>query len=579
MILSGILGRGWLARLAGGVLLVALSAGLVRATPQAVPTFENIGLYWRPAEGAADRTCAVSYRAVGDADWCEAMPLWFDAMEHPERPERSREYRGSLVGLTPGTAYEIRLKLLPDGPEVRLETQTWAERWPVAKTVELPALSHETLVISEGGSAESGYVVYTSPAGTRSRIDGRNEAEVNIRIDAPYVIVRGLDLVGARRHGIELGTVQHVVIEDCDISGWGQDLEDGWGRNFDSAIYHRVEDDAPRVLRRIVIQRNRLHHPRANANSWLQPRASRKGSKHPIGPQAISFINADGEIVIRHNDIYSDFEHMFNDAMGEYHNFGYAGFPGRDSDIHGNRISHCWDDGIEMEGANQNVRCWGNVIDWTYVGIGAATTSLGPAYIYRNIYLHSRRGPGTDEESYKGQLFLKLGADPRQAEFAHGRTYVLHNTVLQPEPWGGFDATSGATGGVRLSAANKHQTQIFSRNNVLWTRMDRNIAVFDGQASPTNDFDYDLFNGLVRAVDGSETHGVHAVPVFAAPLDAERSWSVALAPGTPGSDQGVRLPGFNDDFAGDGPDMGAIEFGRPLTDDFPARPDRPSDAP
>ncbi len=562
-----------------GVTARSAEEGRFDAMPQAVPTFECIGLRWRVEDGAADRTCAVAYRPTGETVWREAMPLWFDAQEHAERPEYSREYRGSIVGLAAGTSYEVKLRLLPDGPERRLTVETWSEDFPIARRVELPAEGSETYVINEGGSAEIGYVLYTSPVGTRSRLDGRDEAEVNLRVEAPFVIVRGLDLVGARRHGIELGKVHDVVIEDCDISGWGQDLEDGWGRNFDSAIYHATPDGEPRELRRIIVQHNRLHHPRARANSWLEARASRKGSKHPIGPQAISFINGEGEIVIRHNDIWSDFEHMFNDSMGEYHNFSYAGFPGRDSDIYGNRISHCWDDGIEMEGANLNVRCWGNVIDWTFVGIGAATTSLGPAYVFRNLYLHSRRGPGTDEDSYKGQLFLKLGADPKSAQFAHGRTYVLHNTVLQPEPWGGHELTSGATGGIRLSAQNKHQTQLFSRNNVLWTRKETNIAVFDGQASPTNDFDHDLFNGLVRAVEGSEVHGLRAVPQFAAPLDPARPWTLAVRPETAGHDDGVRLPGFNDDYVGEAPDMGALEFGSPVPDHFPAASERPPVAP
>ena len=57
---------------------------------------------------------------------------------------------------------------------------------------------------------------------------------------------------------------------------------------------------------------------------------------------------------------------MFNDSMGEVHNFSYDGFPNRDSDVYGNYISHCWDDGIEIEGANMNVRVWENYITMTF---------------------------------------------------------------------------------------------------------------------------------------------------------------------------------------------------------------------
>lgn len=563
-----------------GLLVVAGLAGPAGVGDEplrAVSTFACIGLYWRTPAGAADQPCQVYFRPEGRTEWREGLPLWFDAQNHPDRPDRSREYRGSIVGLEAGTSYEIRLVLSGTGLERRLTVRTWEETLKIARTVVLPEHLAETYVIREGGSASDGYVLYTSPPGTRSLIDGRGEDAVNIRIEASHVIVRGLDLKGARRHGIDLGAVSDIVIEDCDISGWGENLDDGWGRNFDSAIHHETPDSVPRTLCRIVIRNNRLHHPRSNANSWLQPRTSRNGSRHPVGPQAISFINGDGEIVIRHNDIFSDFDHMFNDAMGEYHNFGHGGFPGRDSDIYGNRVSHCWDDGLEIEGANLNVRVWANVIDQTFIGIGGATTSLGPCYVFRNVYLRSRRGPGATADDYKGQAFLKLGADPKNAHLARGRMYVFHNTVLQPPGWGGFATTSGATRGLHLTGPDKHQTAIVSRNNLFWLRDPAGTAIYDGQKSPENDFDHDLFTGGIDAVADSEAHGIRAVPEFSAPLDLRRPWTVAPAGSTPGRDQAVAIPNFNDGFAGAGPDVGAFEAGRPVPADFPPASARADD--
>ena len=43
---------------------------------------------------------------------------------------------------------------------------------------------------------------------------------------ASYVIVRGLTLKNSAEHGIVLGDVDHVVIEGCDISGWGKVASD-----------------------------------------------------------------------------------------------------------------------------------------------------------------------------------------------------------------------------------------------------------------------------------------------------------------------------------------------------------------
>jgi len=539
--------------------------------PRAVATFHSVGLYWKTPMGGENIPCEVAYReAGGPGTWREALPLWFDASEHVGKPEHSREYRGSIVNLAPNTAYEIRLTLAGTGQQVVLQTRTWREQFKVARVVSLPENLDATYVITEGGNVEDGYVVYTSPPGKRSLSDMRGKSDVNIRVLAPYVVVRGLDLKGAKFHGIELGRVENVVIEDCDISGWGENLEDGWGRDLDSAVYHYTPDGEPRRLKRIVIQNNRLHHPRSNANSWLQVRAGRNGSKHPLGPQGISFINGDGEIVIRYNQIYSDFDHMFNDGMGEHRNFTYAGFPGRDSDIYGNFVSHCWDDGLEIEGANMNVRCWGNVIDWTFLAIGSAPTALGPSYFFRNIYVHSRRGPDRDELSYRGQSFLKLGAGPKQAAFARGRIYAFHNTTLQPAAWGGHGETSGAIRGLNLTAKDKHQTNIVSRNNAFWLRHDSGLVAYDPQRSPANDFDHDLSNGPADAVEGSERHGIRTVPRFGRPIDVGRPWSMAIEPGSPGHDQAVRLPNFNDDYAGAGPDMGALEAGQRLPAHFPS---------
>lgn len=553
------------------ILGLCVPGQMVRAAdePAAVSTYSCIGLYWKAAPGAPDKTCRVQYRERGVGAWSESLPLWLDETVHEELPERSFEYRGSLVGLKAGTAYEVRLSLEKAAQRRELEVATRSDVFRIARTVQLPARQEGTLTIDRGGSPEEGYVLYCPEAGSAGAVlEGADAAPCNIRVDAPYVILRGLTLRGARHHGVVLGAVHDVVIEDCDISGWGQNDTDGWGVNFHSAIFHENPRGAEPTLRRITIQGNRLHHPRSNSNSWMEARPAKRGSRHPIGPQGITFIRGHGEHVIRHNRIYSDFAHMFNDAMGEYENFGYKGFPGRDSDIHGNEVSHCWDDGIEIEGANMNVRCFGNVIDWTFDAIGCATTSLGPCYVFRNVYLHSKKGPGETAESDRGQCFLKLGGEPEDARHARGRIYVLHNTVLQPAtprlPGG-----AGAGRGLLLTSAKKVQVNLVSRNNILWLREAGATAVYDPQKSPLNDFDHDVFNGTVQAADGSEAHGLRAAPVLLPQAGAHSPWFRAPAEGSPGHDSAALLPGFNDAHSGRGPDAGAFEAGQDLPAFFP----------
>lgn len=515
--------------------------------PSAVPTYECVGLRWKPAGGATDNACSVSYRASGEKDWREAMPLWFDPNDHPGSPENSLEYRGSIIGLKSGTDYEVKLNLAKGGTEKLVKFKTWSDSFPVAKTVTLTASSPQPLVITEGGSKEKGFVVYTSAPGVV--LDGKDTADNNIEVNAPFVILRGLTMKNAKVSGVKLGEVQDVVIEDCDISGWGRIADGVFGANLDAAIYSKAPS-----LERITIQKCRLHHPRSNANSWTEERMhDKKMTKHPIGPQGITFIGCKGNLVIRHNKIYSDAEHKFNDGMGETHNFSYGGFPNRDSDIYDNDVSNVYDDGVEIEGADLNVRIWGNRFDDVYGAVGAATSSLGPLYIFRNVMNSSRKGPKDDSDSNKGAYLVKLGTE--NEVFAKGKIYIFHNTMLQPPARPGNSGTSGGNAGLLATGPTKHQINITSRNNILYVREGDRTVVKDYFKDPTNDYDYDLYNGTISAGDGAEKNGIKAAPQY----DTSKPGQFPLKPGSPGVDAGVRIPNFNDDFGGKGPDVGAFE--------------------
>ncbi|HBR93176.1 MAG TPA: hypothetical protein DEA90_03325 [Opitutae bacterium] len=521
-------------------------------SPQAIATFNSVGLYWKPTGGSAARKVSVHYRKVGEDSWSEAMPLWFDDNEHDgEAAQHTAEYRGSIVYLDSGTDYEAKLSL-EDGPTRILSFTTRSDDFKIARKVTLPSSYSKKFEIFEGGNEEDGYVLYEPAQGTEAVWDGRSVIEHNLEIKASYVIVRGLTLKNARTHGIYLDDVHDVIIDQCDISGWGDTMQDGQARNLNAAIYARTP-----VLERIVIQNCRLHHPRSDSNSWNQTRPGTR-SRHPEGPQGIVFYGGKGGHVIRYNRIESDMEHMFNDGMGEVHNFSYAGFPVRDSDIHDNFISHCWDDALEIEGADMNVRVWNNYMDMTYGAIGAAVPSLGPVYFFRNVYAVSRKDERTRTNDLTGHYLIKIGNE--SAKWSRGRMYVLHNTILQPPPFPGASApSSGAQAGIVYTSKRKKQKNIVSRNNIFHLRTERDWAIKDPHHNTSNDFDYDLYDGRTAYQEGSQAHGIQASPHFERAPDG-RLW---LAPGTPGHDAGQRLPNFNDHYTGQAPDMGAVEYQDP----------------
>jgi len=293
----------------------------------AIPTFHCLGLYWSPPGGAADKEVLVRYRAKGTPDWKEGLPMRYHPIAGTD--EDLTDYRGSIVHLTPGTNYEIKLTLAGTSTTTEFTADTWSEDFTVGETLRIENRD-VPLEITESGTADR-YRVYD---GRGAVIDVKHKHDNCITIDASYVIVRGLTLKGAgnadSKSRKSIGAVliaggHDIVIEDCDISDWGRlNPETGFGFNCDSAVYSRCE-----TLERLVIQRCKLHHPTFDGSNWYEP----KYPTHSAGPQCISLFDAGGNHVIRYNECWSDMDHMYNDVIGGGSNGSYRGSPGPDSDI------------------------------------------------------------------------------------------------------------------------------------------------------------------------------------------------------------------------------------------------------
>ncbi len=522
----------------------------------AIATFESLGLYFSPPSDPGPQGCQLQFRKSTDCEWKQGLPMWYDP--------RDQECRGALVHLEPGTSYVVQFGM-PGQPFSReLTASTWSETFPIGETVQLPAgTSNQSLAITTGGTA-SGYKLYTCPAGQQCTVDVGNAQPTNITISAPYVIVRGLTLRGAQQHAIRLNDGAHdVVIEDNDISGWGRldtDAGDGgagselWGVYGDAGVY-----SSSKLPERIIVQRNQIHHPRSDSNSWGENRA-KYSSYHPRGPLGIYLIETAGNHVIRYNDIYSDIDHMFNDVIGGDNNFSADGFPNRDSDIYGNRLSHAWDDGIEAEGGNKHVRIWGNYIDSTATGVATSSTFYGPLYIFRNVYNRSRKDVTVPLDSDDRLYFGKTGS---VSPFGGGRRYFFHNTLLQATG-SGATLTLGAGVGIAGNGTQRPIENTVTRNNI-WHIWKTWWASIDTEGGTGNDMNFDLFNGEVNAYAGAEANGISGVPIYASGHGwmSEYAGRYQLAPSSPGYDQGEVVPNFNDGYAGAKPDMGAHEAGSP----------------
>lgn len=528
----------------GAILCALFAAALPAAAPEAwaVATFESLGLYYNRAE--ARDGCRAFYRPAGAGEWREGHHLVYD--------RRERQYRGSLVHLAPDTAYEIRLEA--GGQRVEFQARTRSEKFPIGKTTHLPAgLLDKTLHIREGGTEKGWHLVTPAPGG-KVVSDVFNLSDYNVVVEADYVILRGLELKNAAIHGVLIRKgVRNVVIEDCHITGWGRvGGARVWGvlSGSDSAVYAEAGAGA------LVIQRNLIEYPRGGANDWE--------SGHPSGPQGITLINSSGGNVIRYNTIRSTDDHGFNDGIGGGTNFSFQGSPNRDSDIYGNIVSHCWDDAIESEGANMNVRIWSNYIHHTFVHVATAATSMGPLYIFRNVFGSSR----VTHQDPAGGTMIKTGMrdveiNGERVSTGLGYRFIYHNTALQPN--GALNVFSG------------HQLHnAVTRNNIFYCRGN---AYPSRRNDPPNDFKNDLTGGYLGGGFVKSMFLPSAgLEWYLAPTMNRIEWGKieftrngqkvtitdpVVQAKNPALDAGVRLPGFNDEFTGAAPDIGAFENGRP----------------
>lgn len=515
--------------------------------PYAVATYECGGVYWKTPEAGV---CNIRYKELQSSTWRKGLDMAFDP--------RVTEYRGSIIGLRPDTEYQVELSTRSAKSQLTFRTRN--DNFAIGKTTVLPAgESDKSIVITESGTPDA-YHLVTVPDKTKSVLNLKNVADYGIDIDADYVIVRGVEIRNAKIHGIRINKNRHdIVVEQCFIAFWGRL---GGPRTYgnreggtDSGIY--AEDGTSHL----TIQRNLIEDPRSASNDWE--------TGHPAGPQGISIEQSLGGHVIRYNDIVSTEDHGFNDAIGGGSNYSDAGNLNRDSDVYGNLIRNAWDDAIEVEGANMNVRIFENFMHFTFVGIATAATTKGPVYMFRNVVGESRIG----QRNTQGGTFFKTG---EREPFAGGRRFVFHNTALQPN--GVFHAFTGHV-----------NPNCVTRNNIF--DVPGRLAT-DREKEPASDYDYDYFSGIARGT-ALQPNGIRFGTTPAGTRLYSSSYKLEFYPRpyinsiiwgahpydfggrksnisdpvqqirNPLIDSGVVLPGFNDDYVGKGPDIGAFEVGAP----------------
>ena len=249
------------------------------------------------------------------------------------------------------------------------------------------------------------------------------------------------------------------MIEDNEIAGWGERKSGKGGRISPATMARSTAGTTARPTTRrrpdrIVIQGNRIRDPRHGSNPW---RSAAHGRKHPNGPMGVMFERCGRNHVIRYNDIGSANGNHYNDGISGSDNFSAAGFPWADSDIYANRISNVYDDAIEAEGANRNVRIWANHMDRVMVAIANAATTTGPLYVWGNVAermsdMHDPEGVGKAARGRSSRG--AAGIPPRMAGAPTTSTTARRARArASPAPAGGSTTSSAATTAGRRRAS------------------------------------------------------------------------------------------------------------------------------
>jgi hypothetical protein len=527
-----------------------LGLALAAAPARAAPVFERptpFALGVRvPVADVGDAAVTVHYRRAGTQRWQPGPPL-FRVLRGPA----AGELAGSVWGLRAGTRYELRLsaggqtfmlnartralpRSRPAHPRVRRVHTAAGLRAALANArpgdvIELAAAVYSgSFSLAASGTAADPIVV-RGRSRERSVIDGGGCTDCNVletygsNVHVEHLTLRnGLRGLKNQGDGTTGFVVRRVRILDT-VLGIGVRAP-----SFDSYICDNL-------------LRGRLRWPSTYASD---------GGAH-ASDEGIVVWGA-GHVVC-HNDIGG-----YGDALN-------VGDGDRADDIYGNEVRWSYDNAVELDFGQGNLRLVGNRFENSYSPISTQPVDGGPAYIVRNVVLNmvdeplkfhaNGSGPSASEPSgmlvWNNTFVSPVAALLMQTPAVAHYFDVRNNVFLGPPP--------------RVSR--------FWPSTVEWSGgIDHGVFASDGYW-PDGRFkfgDQRFANFAALRRGGIERGGTLLGPHTLAHLGPLRGYRHLLRP-LDGSlaarsraiDRGERLPGVTDGYAGRAPDLGAIEHGRP----------------
>ena len=245
--------------------------------------------------------------------------------------------------------------------------------------------------------------------------------------------------------------------------------------------------------------------------------------------------------IVRGNRIHNFFNGIYTGTTAGIENPEIA----FDADIYENTLHHISDDGLEPEGACVNHRFRDNRVDTMLVGFSNAPVTQGPTWVIRNLFTNFTstsikwsRNPDGAVFFYHNTFWTNAPELNAMSMITIGHNTMMRNNIFQGEGFAFEESWYGSTG-MDWDFDNWFTTSDSALPHFRWETIDY------------------LSIALLCASTGLECNGHENPPGFANRFDGD----FTLLPSSPNIDRGAVIPGINDDYAGDAPDIGAFEYG------------------
>jgi hypothetical protein len=549
----------------------AISVGELEVDP---PTLAAIGLSVQIAAGDSEYNAQarVEYRPAGTDQWRRAMDLMRVRPDRSRTPTRPPEFAGSIIGLSPGTTYDIRVSVTdPDGGNATRTVTTSTRPVPpseptTARPIRVTTTTELTAALA---AAAPGDVISISPGTYTGNFSIKRSGT-----ESDPIFLRGENrdtsvLMSESGTGL-LISADYITIENLTIRGTGIDRQDtGTTDRAVSVSGHRgitvrnnriVGKDIGYIAWRVTNRDHTIYNNLFAGNDpWLQI----DNGNATWNDEGIA-VSGQGHAVFN-NTLWG-----YGDALGlKDPSSALAPNNNISIDFYRNEVIWTCDDGLELDESYRNVRAWENRILNSNHGVSKQSNGTdhgGPVYFVRNVLLNAKNSPIKLNDGTSG-------------------VYFLHNTMVRSAQWGYISYNGGQHDNYRAinnivvntRAGGRmlgHESFVDLTNSELshFGFYPDNVYWFHKQVSIDGTTLAQILSQGTTVLAGSR---VLTQPIFASEIrtgfdhttmidPAKQNVDVTLSASSNAVDAAKVIPGLNDGHLGAGPDLGALERGKPL---------------